>query len=171
MLFKSQLQQSNVEHQLTREVEIQAHLRHPNILRLYGYFYDKASILSCYCAPEAPLHGAWCDVHARCGWRPHSSRSSCAAYRLQRTRSTHVAPSCLHPMQQPVHRTRCTWSWSTQRGGSCTRSWSPATTLTSAGLQRKFPQCHRGKREVHNLLNSHPVCLGGPCSHWTPLGR
>ncbi len=42
VLFKAQLQQSNVEHQLRREVEIQAHLRHPNILRLYGYFYDKA---------------------------------------------------------------------------------------------------------------------------------
>ena len=41
VLFKAQLQQSNVEHQLRREVEIQAHLRHPNILRLYGYFYDK----------------------------------------------------------------------------------------------------------------------------------
>jgi len=29
-----------VEHQLRREIEIQSHLRHPNILRLYGYFYD-----------------------------------------------------------------------------------------------------------------------------------
>lgn len=43
VLFKSQLQQSNVEHQLRREIEIQSHLRHPNILRLYGYFYDKVS--------------------------------------------------------------------------------------------------------------------------------
>ena len=40
VLFKSQLQKGGVEHQLRREVEIQAHLRHPNILRLYGYFYD-----------------------------------------------------------------------------------------------------------------------------------
>ncbi|GFR41623.1 hypothetical protein Agub_g2350 [Astrephomene gubernaculifera] len=44
VLFKSQLQQSNVEHQLRREIEIQAHLRHPNILRLYGYFYDKEKV-------------------------------------------------------------------------------------------------------------------------------
>jgi serine/threonine protein kinase len=29
-----------VEHQLRREIEIQSHLRHPNILRLYGYFCD-----------------------------------------------------------------------------------------------------------------------------------
>lgn len=41
VLFKSQLKQSQVEHQLRREVEIQSHLRHPNILRLYGYFYDQ----------------------------------------------------------------------------------------------------------------------------------
>jgi len=40
VMFKNQLQQSNVEHQLRREIEIQSHLRHTNILRLYGYFYD-----------------------------------------------------------------------------------------------------------------------------------
>lgn len=45
VLFKNQLQQSQVEHQLRREIEIQSHLRHPNILRLYGYFYDQ--VLHC----------------------------------------------------------------------------------------------------------------------------
>lgn len=44
VLFKAQLRQSNVEHQLRREIEIQAHLRHPNILRLYGYFYDNEKV-------------------------------------------------------------------------------------------------------------------------------
>ncbi|RZC06538.1 Serine/threonine-protein kinase Aurora-2 [Glycine soja] len=42
VLFKCQLQQSQVVHQLQREVEIQSHLRHPHILRLYGYFYDQS---------------------------------------------------------------------------------------------------------------------------------
>lgn len=46
MLFKTQLQQSHVEHQLRREIEIQSHLRHANILRLYGYFYDEVLLLS-----------------------------------------------------------------------------------------------------------------------------
>ncbi|KAG2307499.1 hypothetical protein Bca4012_083481 [Brassica carinata] len=32
VLFKTQLQKSQVEHQLRREVEIQSHLRNPNIL-------------------------------------------------------------------------------------------------------------------------------------------
>ncbi|KAK3007520.1 hypothetical protein RJ639_014844 [Escallonia herrerae] len=45
VLFKSQLKQSQVEHQLRREVEIQSHLRHPNILRLYGYFYDQVQYI------------------------------------------------------------------------------------------------------------------------------
>ncbi|NWX20216.1 AURKA kinase, partial [Aegotheles bennettii] len=40
VLFKTQLEEACVEHQLRREVEIQSHLRHPNILRLYGYFHD-----------------------------------------------------------------------------------------------------------------------------------
>ncbi len=43
-LYKSQLQQYKVEHQLRREIEIQSHLRHPNILRLYGYFYDEVGM-------------------------------------------------------------------------------------------------------------------------------
>ena len=57
ILFKTELAQAKVEKQLRREIEIQSHLRyitpsdtradrmfifnrHPNILRLYGYFYD-----------------------------------------------------------------------------------------------------------------------------------
>lgn len=44
VLYKSQLVRANVEHQLRREVEIQSHLRHSNILRLYGYFYDETRV-------------------------------------------------------------------------------------------------------------------------------
>ena len=40
VLFKKQIKSLNVEHQVRREIEIQSHLRHPNILRLYGYFHD-----------------------------------------------------------------------------------------------------------------------------------
>ncbi len=32
------------EHQLRREIEIQSQLRHKNILRMYGYFWDDANI-------------------------------------------------------------------------------------------------------------------------------
>mmetsp|Transcript_26344 Transcript_26344/g.49207 ORF Transcript_26344/g.49207 Transcript_26344/m.49207 type:complete len:152 (-) Transcript_26344:372-827(-) len=38
------LAKTNVEHQLRREIEIQANLRHRNILKLYGYFHDKRKV-------------------------------------------------------------------------------------------------------------------------------
>ncbi|XP_045598610.2 aurora kinase C isoform X2 [Procambarus clarkii] len=57
VLFKSQLQKANVEHQLRREIEIQAHLRHPNILRLYGYFHDEVRVyLILEFAPRGELY-------------------------------------------------------------------------------------------------------------------
>ncbi|XP_033125373.1 aurora kinase A-A-like [Anneissia japonica] len=57
VLFKSQLLKSNVEHQLRREIEIQAHLRHPHILRLYGYFYDATRVyLILEFAPKGELY-------------------------------------------------------------------------------------------------------------------
>ena len=44
VLYKQQLVKSNVEHQLRREIEILSHLRHPNICRLYGFFWDEKKI-------------------------------------------------------------------------------------------------------------------------------
>ena len=44
VLKKDQLLKARVDHQLQREIEIQSHLRHPNILRLFGYFYDEKRI-------------------------------------------------------------------------------------------------------------------------------
>ncbi|XP_063707475.1 LOW QUALITY PROTEIN: aurora kinase C [Culicoides brevitarsis] len=44
VLFKKQIAQQGIEHQVRREIEIQSHLRHPNILRMYGYFHDEARI-------------------------------------------------------------------------------------------------------------------------------
>ncbi|XP_076381865.1 uncharacterized protein LOC117222909 [Megalopta genalis] len=40
VLFKAQIQKADVEHQVRREIEIQTHLRHPNILKMFGYFHD-----------------------------------------------------------------------------------------------------------------------------------
>ncbi|KAF8068671.1 kinase-like domain-containing protein, partial [Lyophyllum atratum] len=43
-LYKSEIVQNHVEKQIRREIEIQQNLRHPNILRLYGYFHDSKRI-------------------------------------------------------------------------------------------------------------------------------
>ncbi|XP_053672052.1 aurora kinase C-like [Anopheles nili] len=44
VLFKKQVHAQGIEHQVRREIEIQSHLRHPNILRMYGYFHDETRI-------------------------------------------------------------------------------------------------------------------------------
>ncbi|KAF9046378.1 other/AUR protein kinase [Panaeolus papilionaceus] len=43
-LYKSEIVQNRVEKQIRREIEIQQNLRHPNVLRLYGYFHDEKRI-------------------------------------------------------------------------------------------------------------------------------
>ena len=44
VLYKKQLLKLNAEHTLRREIEIQSHLRHENICRLYGFFWDEKKI-------------------------------------------------------------------------------------------------------------------------------
>ncbi|XP_064357188.1 aurora kinase C-like [Dromaius novaehollandiae] len=57
VLFKSQIEKEGVEHQLRREIEIQAHLRHPNVLRLYNYFHDRKRVyLILEYAPRGELY-------------------------------------------------------------------------------------------------------------------
>ena len=43
-LYKSELVEGEVEKQTRREIEIQKNLRHPNVLRLYGFFHDEKRI-------------------------------------------------------------------------------------------------------------------------------
>jgi len=43
-ISKNKLIKWNVEHQLRREIEIQTHLDHENILKLYGFFWDHRRI-------------------------------------------------------------------------------------------------------------------------------
>ncbi|XP_060691962.1 aurora kinase C-like [Hemiscyllium ocellatum] len=64
VLFKSQLEKAGVEHQLRREVEIQSHLRHPNILRLFGYFHDASRV---YLILEYAPRGELYKELQRCG--------------------------------------------------------------------------------------------------------
>ena len=44
MVHKNLLEKFDFFNQMKKELEIQWRLRHPNIIRLYGYFYDEKSI-------------------------------------------------------------------------------------------------------------------------------
>ncbi|GAU91721.1 hypothetical protein RvY_03926 [Ramazzottius varieornatus] len=44
VLFKDELQAAKQENMLRREIEIQARLRHKNILTMYGYFWDETRV-------------------------------------------------------------------------------------------------------------------------------
>jgi serine/threonine protein kinase len=54
ILYKRQLLKYDCARQLAREVEIQSHLNHPNILKMYGFFYDEEKI---YLILEWAPHG------------------------------------------------------------------------------------------------------------------
>ncbi|KAL4778706.1 kinase-like domain-containing protein [Aspergillus varians] len=45
VLNKNEIQNGRIEKQVSREIEIQRNLRHPNILRLYGHFHDSKRIV------------------------------------------------------------------------------------------------------------------------------
>ncbi|CAN9511846.1 unnamed protein product [Ophioblennius macclurei] len=77
VLFKKQLEKAGVEHQLRREVEIQSHLRHPNILRLFGYFHDATRVyLILEYAPKGELYSEL----QRCG---HFTEERSATYVME----------------------------------------------------------------------------------------
>jgi serine/threonine protein kinase len=61
IIHKKQLLKNKMEHQLRREIEIQSNLRHPNILRLYGYFHDAERVfLILEYAAGGELYGELC---------------------------------------------------------------------------------------------------------------
>jgi hypothetical protein len=44
ILYKKQIYATNNEKNFAREIEIQSHLNHPNVLKMYGYFWDEKRI-------------------------------------------------------------------------------------------------------------------------------
>ncbi len=44
VITKKQIVNSDIIFQLRREIEIHSHLKHPNILKMHGFFYDKKKI-------------------------------------------------------------------------------------------------------------------------------
>ncbi|XP_032785377.2 aurora kinase isoform X2 [Daphnia magna] len=103
VLFKSQLQKCHMEHQLRREIEIQSHLRHPNVLRMYGYFYDETRI---YLILEFAANGEMYKFLKR---QPHGrfSEPQTANYMAQ------LADALMYcHAQKVIHRDIADFGWS-----------------------------------------------------------
>lgn len=81
VLYKAQIRKSRMEYQLRREIEIQSHLRHRNILRLFGYFYDDERI---YLILEFAPGG---EVFKKLKKEGHFSEEVAARYIAQMTRA------------------------------------------------------------------------------------
>ncbi|CAI4221337.1 unnamed protein product [Auanema sp. JU1783] len=77
VLFKSQLVSSKVEHQLCREIDIQTHLRHPNVLRLHTYFWDSKKV---YLVLEYAVNG---EMYKSLQNKGRFDEESSAAYMYQ----------------------------------------------------------------------------------------
>ena len=90
VLALQRLYRQGVEGQLRREVEIQCHLRHVNVLRLYAYFFDDASM---YLVLEYAQHGELYEQLKRCGPLPEPTVAGYVqqlATALTYTHSKHV---------------------------------------------------------------------------------
>ncbi|KAG8195330.1 hypothetical protein JTE90_001351 [Oedothorax gibbosus] len=76
-ISKAQILKYNLEHQIRREIEIQTHLHHPNILRMYSYFYDDSKI---YFVLEYAARG---EVYRSLQNHGHFDENKTACYMIQ----------------------------------------------------------------------------------------
>lgn len=44
VMFKEQVEENEIQHQIKREIEIQSRLKHPHILKLRGFFTDEKRV-------------------------------------------------------------------------------------------------------------------------------
>jgi hypothetical protein len=81
ILSKKQLRNHNVEHQIRREIEIQSHLSHKNILKMYGFFWDMKKIyLILEYAPGGELYK---DLQAQVKFSLNACTTSVASEEIQ----------------------------------------------------------------------------------------
>ena len=119
MLFKTQLQKAQVEHQLRREIEIQSHLRHRNILRMYGYFYDanRIYLILEYAPKVRAQHGAFVTLmNDGSAHRGSCTRSFNVKFvSLSLVQPWYTACSALVNTERLSRSTRCNWRerWTT----------------------------------------------------------
>jgi serine/threonine protein kinase len=87
VIFKRQVEKHDVYKQLKEEVEIQARLKHPRILRLYGYFHDEKRV---YLVTELAPNGELFKLVPR-----HRRATLTSAHSLFRVSFDAGAPACV----------------------------------------------------------------------------
>lgn len=118
-LHKAEIVQAKVEKQVRREIEIQSNLRHPHILRLYGYFHDEKRVfLMLEFAGKGELykqlhkHGRFSEkrssrvcllVRSPCTCTALTASLSHAVHRTNGRRTSIPPPQACHP---PRHKAR-----------------------------------------------------------------
>jgi len=80
VIYKSVLARFQAERAIRSEIEIQAHLRHPNIVQIYGYFHDEDRI---YLILEYAMYGDIFNDVQLCRLDEHTA----ASYTLQVSRA------------------------------------------------------------------------------------
>lgn len=88
MLFKSPLIHEGGISNLKREVEIQSRLHHPNILRLYGYFYDESCV---YLVLEYASQG---ELYKQLSKQTYFTEPTAAHYVAQVVDALHYCHAC-----------------------------------------------------------------------------
>ena len=99
VLYKKQIREQNFQQQIRREIEIQSHLKHPNILRLYGYFHDEARVyLILEFAAKGSLYRELCaQPNKRLEEKPAANYTKCVADALTYLHEKHVIHRDLKP--------------------------------------------------------------------------
>ena len=64
VMFKAQVEEHDILHQIKREVEIQSRIKHPHVLKLRGFFADEKRV---YMVMEYAKHGSMYDILKRNG--------------------------------------------------------------------------------------------------------
>ncbi|XP_014522452.1 serine/threonine-protein kinase Aurora-3 isoform X1 [Vigna radiata var. radiata] len=81
VISKEQLEKYKIHHQLRREMEIQFSLKHPNVLRLYGWFHDSENV---FLILEYAHNG---ELYKELSRKGHFSEQQAATYILSLTKA------------------------------------------------------------------------------------
>lgn len=155
VIFKEQIEKYKIHHQLRREMEIQTSLRHPNILRLFGWFHDNERIFLIL----EYAHGG--ELYGVLKQNGHLTEQQAATVSLS------LAPSpLLIPILPEMFTLLQCWLCNASQLILVMKLMAFPLFQYIASLSQALAYCH-GKCVIHrdikpeNLLLDHEVCVYG----------